>query len=296
MTHLTEHERFRKIRSVLWIVLILNFGVAAAKLFFGWVTNVASIMADGYHSFSDGSSNIIGLFGIWLAFRPRDECHPYGHGKYETLTSVGIALLLFLACYRVLRESIERFSHPAYPQVDALSFAVMGITMLINIFVMQYERKKGRMLQSEILISDSFHTGADIFTTSSVILGLLAIRAGYHLVDPIVALFISVFIGYAGIEILRSTSKILVDAAVINKDQIRAIAMSVNGIQYCHKIRSRGREGDIHVDMHCQMKHDMSLEKAHELAHMVEERVKEDIQGVKDVTIHIEPYSENDPG
>lgn len=292
MAHLAKQGRFRQIRRVLWIVLILNFAVAAAKLFYGWLTNSASIMADGYHSFSDGASNIVGLCGIWLASKPKDERHPYGHAKYETLASVSIALLLFLACLKVLSQSIERFLHPIHPKVDEISFVVMGATLLVNTVVMLYERKKGQILQSEILISDSLHTGADIFTTASVILGLLAIRAGYPVVDPIVAFLISIFIGYAGIEILKTSSKVLVDTAAVDKEQLRDMALSVNGIEYCHKIRSRGREGYIHIDMHCHMKPDISLEKAHEIAHIVEDKIKGNIPGIKDVTIHIEPYRE----
>ncbi|MBU4345485.1 MAG: cation diffusion facilitator family transporter [Desulfobacteraceae bacterium] len=290
MERIAEQDRFRQISRVLWIVLILNFGVAAAKLFCGWLTNSASIMADGYHSFSDGSSNVIGLLGIWMASRPRDERHPYGHAKYESLASAGIALLLFLVCFNVLSDSIERFSHPVQPEIDTASFLVLAITLLVNIVVMLYERNKGRLLQSQILISDSLHTASDIFTTSSVIIGLLVIRAGYPIVDPAIACLISIFIGYAGISILKTSFKILVDAAAVDKEQIRSIAMAINGIEHCHKIRSRGWEGYIHVDMHCHIKRHMSLDEAHKIAHLVEDKIKENIHGIKDVTIHIEPY------
>lgn len=289
MERIAEQDRFRQISRVLWIVLILNFGVAAAKLFCGWLTNSASIMADGYHSFSDGSSNVIGLVGIWMAYRPRDEGHPYGHAKYESLASAGIAMLLFLVCFNVLSGSIERFLHPVQPKIDWASFVVMGITLLINIVVMLYERNKGLLLQSQILISDSVHTAADIFTTSSVIIGLLVIRAGYPIVDPVIAFLISIFIGYAGIKILKTSFKVLVDSAAVDKEQIKAIALAINGIEDCHKIRSRGWEGHILVDMHCQIKRHTSLEKSHNIAHLVEDKIKENIHGIKDVTIHIEP-------
>ena len=290
MEHIAEQDRFRQISRVLWIVLILNFGVAVAKLFCGWLANSASIMADGYHSFSDGSSNVIGLLGIWMASKPGDERHPYGHAKYEILASVGIAALLFLVCFNVLNNSIERFLHPIQPKIDRVSFVVMGITLLVNIVVMLYERNKGRLLQSQILISDSLHTAADIFTTSSVIIGLLVIRAGYPIIDPIIAFLISIFIGYAGIKIFTTSFNILVDSAAVDKEQIKAIALAINGIENCHKIRSRGWEGNIHVDMHCQIKRHMSLEKAHNIAHLVEDKIKENIHGIKDVTIHMEPY------
>lgn len=289
MEHIAEQDRFRRISKVLWIVLILNFGVAGAKLFYGWLTNSACIMADGYHSLSDGSSNVIGLLGMWMASMPRDKHHPYGHAKYESLASAGIAILLFLVCFNILNQSIERFLHPVQPKIDMASFVVMAITLLVNIVVMLYERNKGRLLQSQILISDSVHTAADIFTTSSVIIGLLVIRAGYPIVDPIIACLISIFIGYAGISILKTSFKILVDAAAVDKEQIKALALTINGIEDCHKIRSRGCEGYIHVDMHCYIKRHMSLDKAHNIAHLVENKIKENIHGIKDVTIHIEP-------
>ena len=289
MERIVKQDRFRRISRVLWIVLILNFGVAAAKLFWGWLANSASIMADGYHSFSDGSSNVIGLIGIWMASRPRDEGHPYGHAKYESLASAGIAVLLFLVCFNVLSDSIERFSHPIQPKIDMTSFLIMVITLLINIVVMLYERNKGRLLQSQILISDAVHTSADIFTTSSVIIGLLVIWAGYPIIDPIIAFLISIFIGYSGIKIFTTSFNILVDAVAVDKEQIKTIALAINGIEHCHKIRSRGWEGNIHVDMHCHIRRHTSLEKAHDIAHLVEDKIKENIHGIKDVTIHIEP-------
>ncbi|MBW2570400.1 MAG: cation transporter [Deltaproteobacteria bacterium] len=293
MEHIAEQDRFRQVSRVLWIVLILNFGVAAAKLFCGWLTNSAGIMADGYHSFSDGSSNVIGLLSIWMAFRPKDESHPYGHAKYESLGSVGIAALLFLVCFNILSSSAQRFLHPVQPRIDTTSFLIMAITLLINIVVMLYERNKGRLLQSQILISDSLHTTADIFTTSSVIIGLLVIRAGYPIVDPVMACLISIFIGYAGVSILKTSFKILVDTAAVDKEQIKTIALTINGVEDCHKIRSRGWKENILVDMHCRMKNDMSLEKAHKIAHLVEDKIKENVNGIKDVTIHIEPYRDN---
>ncbi|MDA3832215.1 MAG: cation diffusion facilitator family transporter, partial [Spirochaetales bacterium] len=193
MERIVEQDRFRKISRVLWIVLVLNFGVAAAKIFYGYLTNSASIMADGYHSLSDGSSNIVGLLGIWMASRPINERYPYGREKYESLTSLGIAALLFLVCGNILHTSIDRFLHPVQIKIGMSSFLVMIITLIVNVVVVVYERKRGQALKSQILISDSLHTGADIFTTVSVIIGLLFIRAGYPIVDPIMAFIISIF-------------------------------------------------------------------------------------------------------
>lgn len=292
MTPFQTRQRYREIRKVLWIVLFLNLAVASAKLVYGWITNSAGIMADGYHSFSDGASNIAGIMGIWLASKPRDTDHPYGHGKYETLSAVIIAFLLFLACFRVLSESINRFINPVLPKIDVTSFVIMAATLFTNIFVMRYEYKRGKALDSDLLVSDSFHTGSDIFITSSVIIGLIAVRAGYPRVDSIVAFMISFFIGFAGFEILKRSSRILVDAAAIDPDRIKAVAETIPEIKHCHKIRSRGRLGDIHVDMHCHMDPEIPLGRAHEIAHQLEDKIGRKIPGIKDITIHIEPCAE----
>src|SRR4030042_4187683 len=200
---LSSGERYLKIRWVLIYVLFLNWGVASAKLFYGWLILSASMTADGFPSFSDGSSNIMGLIGIWIASRPIDETHPYGHKKYETLTSIGISILLFLVCFNVVREGILRFVTPIVPQVNVSSFLVMGITLAINIAVMIYENKMGIVLKSDILVSDAFHTRTDILTSSSVIVTLIGIKLGYPILAPIVSMGIAAFIGYAAVEILK---------------------------------------------------------------------------------------------
>ena len=148
-------ERYRKIRAVLLTVLFFNWGVAAAKLIYGFMIRSASIKADGFHSFSDGFSNMIGLLGIWIASQPKDPGHPYGHKKFETLTSVAISILLFLVAFNVAREGVLRLLHPVVPEIAVNSFIIMGVTLLINVAVMVYETRKGRTLRSDILISDA---------------------------------------------------------------------------------------------------------------------------------------------
>ncbi len=202
---MNHRKRYLKIRRVLIYVLFLNWVVAAAKLFCGWLIHSASMTADGFHSFSDGSSNIIGLIGIWIASRPIDESHPYGHKKFETLSSVGISILLFLVCFNVVREGILRFLHPVVPLVNVSSFLVMGITLAINIAVMIYENRRGFVLNSDILISDALHTRADILTSSSVIVTLIGIKLGYPILDPVASLVISGFIAYAAVDILKES-------------------------------------------------------------------------------------------
>jgi cation diffusion facilitator family transporter len=285
-------ERFQKIRRVLIYILILNWGVAAAKLYYGWVTRSASMKADGFHSFSDGASNLIGLLGIWVASRPIDQSHPYGHKKYETLTSIGISALLFLVCLNVVKEGIFRFLHPVIPQVSVKSFVVMGVTLAINIGVMIYESRRGKALGSDILVSDALHTRADIFTSSSVIITLIGTKLGYPILDPIATLIIAFFIGYAAVDILKESSRVLSDGVAIRTEEIEKVVLSIKGVKECHKVRSRGRPDDIHIDLHVLVNPDMDIHKAHHLSYAIENKIKRDFQGVTDVVVHMEPLEE----
>lgn len=291
---MSPEERYLKIRRVLIYILFLNWGVAAAKLFYGWVIRSASMTADGFHSFSDGSSNIIGLIGIWVASRPIDETHPYGHKKYETLTSVGVSVLLFFVCFNVVKEGILRFFHPFVPQVNVSSFLVMGISLAINIAVMIYENKKGIALKSDILISDALHTRADILTSSSVIVTLIGIRLGYPILDPIASLVISGFIAYAAIEILKESSRVLSDGVAIPIEEIKRVVLSIRGVKECHQIRSRGRADDVHIDLHVLVDRTMDVHRAHHLSYAIENKIKRDFRGVTDVVVHIEPFEKKE--
>jgi cation diffusion facilitator family transporter len=285
-------ERFQKIRNILFTILILNWGVAAAKLVYGWLTHSVSMTADGFHSFSDGASNVIGLMGIWIASRPVDKSHPYGHKKFETLTSIAISGILFLVCLNVVREGILRFFHPVIPEVSLGSFLVMGVTLAINIAVMIYETRKGRALKSDILISDALHTRADILTSFSVIVTLIGVKVGYPILDPIASLIIAIFIGCVAVNILKESSGVLSDASVIPIEKIEEVVLNINGVKECHQIRSRGRADDIHIDLHVLVDPEMHVHKAHHLSYAIENKIKRDFRGVTDVVVHMEPVEE----
>lgn len=246
--------------------------------------------ADGLHSLSDGASNVIGLIGIALSSRPIDKDHPYGHKKYETLFSLGIAALLFFISFNLIRESITRFANPIIPEVDYRSFLIMIGTMIINFGVMKYEYKRGTALNSDILIADSMHTRSDILTSFAVIIALVSIKLGYPILDPIATFVIALFIAYAAIEIVREASKILCDSvAITNPKKISDIVLKVEGVKACHKIRTRGRPDDICVDLHVQVESTMHIDQAHKICYAIEEAVKRGIPEIADVLVHIEP-------
>lgn len=283
-------EHYSRIRSILILVLILNWAVACAKVIYGLLSHCASMTADGFHSLSDGASNIIGLVGIRLASQPRDKDHPYGHKKYETFFSLGIAMLLFIISIGLIHQALGRFRNPVAPVVDIKSFTIMIITMLINILVMNYEYGQGKRLKSDILTSDATHTKADIFTSLSVIITMVVIKLGYPILDPIATIFISLFIAHSGFNIVRHSSAILCDtAAILDDKRIVDIVLGIKGVKTCHKIRTRGRPDDIYLDLHVQVSPDMHVDNAHKISYAIEEAIKKSIPEVTDVVVHIEP-------
>lgn len=282
-------DRYQQIRRVLIYTLILNWGVAVAKFVYGWVIRSVSMKADGFHSFSDGSSNLIGLLGIWVASRPLDQNHPYGHKKFETLTAVAISALLFLACFNVIREGVMRLFRPVIPEVNFIAFLVMAVTLMVNTGVMVYETKRGKDLNSDLLLSDALHTRADLLTSASVIFTLVAIKFGYPMFDSIVSLLIAFFIGYAAIQILKETTRVLSDGIAIPIRDIERVVLAIRGVKECHKIRSRGRTDDIHIDLHILVDREMDVHRAHHLSYAIENKIKREFRGVTDVMVHMEP-------
>ncbi len=284
-----EKNRYIKIRNILIWTLGLNWLVAFAKIIYGFIINSISVTADGFHSLADGASNIICLVGIAVASRPKDDKHPYGHKKYETFTSVFIGGLLFFISLNILKEVVSRFRNPALPQVSPFSFVLMLITLAVNLFVVAYEYQQGRKLNSDILISDSMHTRSDIFASLSVLIALVAVKFGLGIIDIIAGIFISILITLCAIEIFKESSFVLCDGSAIDSNQIEAVVKAIKGVKACHKVRTRGRADDVHIDLHICVDTDMHVDMAHGLSHRVQDEVKRKFSGVADVIVHIEP-------
>lgn len=234
-------ETYRGIQRVLWITLGLNLLAMAAKLAVGYWTRSLSLVADGFDTLFDSASNVTGLIGIAYAFRPADAQHPYGHRKAETLSALIIAGLLFLTTWELAKSAVQRFLNPALirAEVTIYSFAALLFSILIQAFVMVYELREGRRLNSDLLLPDALHTRADIFISVSVIVGLVAVRLGLPLADPILAAVIAVLIAKIGVDIIRESVPFLLDEAAIASDEISQIALGVPGVIECHRVRSR---------------------------------------------------------
>ncbi len=279
----------RETRFILWVILALNWGVAAAKLGYGLLTGSVSMQADGIHSSFDGMSNLIGLAGLWIAAQPPDARYPYGHKKYETFAAAGIGLLLFATCLYILYNSYIHWRDAVTPEVTPLSFGVMLAAMGISTCVMIWERRRGEVLKSEILVADSLHTASDILSSLLVLVGLAAVWAGYPRFDSIAGIVIAGFIGHTGVLVFREASKSLADKARIDPDVIHKIAMTVEGVDCCNDIRTRGLARHIFTDLTIHVDPAMTTARAHIVAHEVEKTLKREFPDVVEVVVHVAP-------
>lgn len=286
-----KKTNYKKVQTVLFVILIANLVVAVLKIAVGTIINSASMTADGFHSLSDGSSNIVGLIGITLAAKPRDEDHPYGHSKFETLASLFICAMLFVVAGKVIIDAIVKFQNPVPLDIPFISLLVMIFTLIVNLFVTTIEYKQGKKLQSQILISDSMHTRSDIYVSIGVLVTLVGVKLGLPpVIDPIASLVVSGFIIHAGYEIFRESRNVLVDRAVVDKEEITKLILMFKQVRGVHNIRSRGSRSHIHIDLHLLVDPHMKVEDSHELEHQIEDAVKKSLYPNAEVLAHVEPF------
>jgi cation diffusion facilitator family transporter len=286
---LAGSERYAAVRTVLIRVLVLNIAVAAAKLAYGFATGIVSVLSDGFHSLTDGTSNVVALVGISIARKPPDEDHPYGHRKYETMATVVIVVFLVVVMLEVAQAAFGRLRSMTPLEVTPLGFYVMCGTLVVNLFVVWAEQRAGRRLSSEVLMADAQHTRSDVLTSLAVIGALIGTRAGYPILDPVAALVVAVFIGRAGYGIARDATRILSDQMVIAEEEIRDLVMTVPAVLGCHRIRNRGTADNVFLDLHVWVNAATRLDDAHAVSHQVKDRLMTRYPQVADAVIHIEP-------
>lgn len=286
-SRLTE---LKQARTVFIQTLGLNLIVSFSKLICGFMTNTVSMIADGFHSFMDASSNIIGIIGITISLRPPDDGHPYGHKKFEAIAAMAISFIMFLACFNVVSQVIERvvLGKGAPPSTNYVSYLVMFFSVAVNIGVTIYERRKAKALSSALLKADSEHTLSDIYVSLSVIVAVIAAQFHFYLIDITASLIIVLAIFKAGFGIISTHIGSLVDAAVLDPKLIEKLVLETPGVLSCHKIRSRGMHDHVFVDLHVQVSGTLTVEEAHKISYAVETNLKEKAAGVTDVIVHLE--------
>ena len=235
-------------------------------------------------------NNAIGMFLVAVAARAPDEDHPYGHDKFETLGALGIVGFLSISCFELLREGFSALVARRSPQnVGAIDIAVIVGTLVINVIVVWYERRRGRELGSVFLMADAAHTSGDILVTLMALGSLALSRVGWPGLDAVLAIGVALIIAWSGIQILRDSIPVLVDERAIDAGQLRGVVLGVPDIHDVRNVRSRSTEsGQLFAEVTIAVQGGTPVDEAHRLADAVEAAIEREF-GTSEVTVHIEP-------
>jgi cation diffusion facilitator family transporter len=282
-------ERTRQVRGVLLGVLLANLAVVAVKFGVGLGSGSLAVVGDAVHSSVDAINNLFGLAVVRFASRGPDAEHPYGHAKFESLGALLIVVFLSLSVFELLQRAWARLWEGAPALViTPLQVGLLAFTLLINIWVVWYETRAGRRLNSAILIADAAHTRVDVFITLAVLGGLGLTHLGYPAADPILTIVVAFLVVRVGWEIVGHSLPTLVDGAAVDEATIRKEAEDVEGVRSAYGIRSRTAAALSFAEVTIAVDGRENVAAAHRIADEVELRLREQL-GLYHVQVHVEP-------
>jgi cation diffusion facilitator family transporter len=287
-------DRHDEQRRVLLVVLVLNLVVAVAKLLGSVLVGSVALAADGIHSLLDSASNVVGLTGLRVASAPPDAGHPYGHRKFEVIASLAIGVLILLAALEIGRRAVAGFLGAPAPTIGAVGWSVGALTLVVNVFVATWEARVGRRLASAILLADARHTMSDVLATALVLASFGFCAWGVPLADPVAAVLVLGVIALAAWRIFRSGIDVLVDGARLADERVRAVVRDVAGVCDVRRVRSRGLERAVELDLVIHVDAGLSVADGHAIADAVEEAVRGAWPEVADIVVHVEPDTAHD--
>ena len=284
--------RIAAIQRTLAIILVLNLVVVVVRVTVAARTGALSVLGAAIEAALDAMNNAIAMLLVALAARGPDDDHPYGHDKFETLGALVIVGFLSISCFELIRNALAQLIRRDVPtRPSALELALIASTAAFNLFVVWYERRRGKALGSQLLLADAAHTGGDIFVTMLAFASLLLTRLGYAWADPWMTLFVAGVIAWSGFQILRVTVPILVDQRGADAAEIRRVVGAIPGITGVPAVRSRtAASGSLFAEVTITCDGGLTVSRAHNLADAAEAAIR-DALGSADVTVHVEPSS-----
>ena len=270
-----------------------NSILIALKLAAGAITGSIAILTEAIHSLIDLVASVIAFVSVRKADEPADEEHPYGHEKVENLAATIEGILILVGAAVIVYEATHRLAVGASVESLGVGIAVMGFSVLANLFVSGVLYRQARVHESPALEGDAAHLRTDALTSAGVLFGLGLVQfTGIDAFDSITALVVAAAIVSAGINIIRRSSGVLVDETLPDAEMDRieqAIAAArTPEVAGYHKLRARRAGRRRHIDFHVQYRSGTSLERAHELAHEMRDSIEAEVPQAE-VLIHVEP-------
>lgn len=285
----------RKTRAAA-ISIASNTVLIGLKVVAGIVTGSVAILTEAAHSAIDLLASFVAFFSLRKAAEPADASHPYGHAKLENLAAAIEGMLILVGAGVIVYESIHRLAVGAHVDTLGLGIGVLTLSAIANFGVSHFLYREAHITESPALAGDAAHLRTDAWTSVGVVVGLTIVAiTGVDALDSVTALVVATAIVTAGVRLVTSSSRILVDEALPAEelDMVREVMLAHEGSEVLgfHALRARRAGSRRYIDMHVQFRHGTTLERAHELAHELQSAIRTRLGGTADVLIHLEPES-----
>ena len=279
-------------RRIAVVSVSIGAVLALLKIFVGYRAHSTAVLSDGLEAGGDVLCSAIVFFGLWLAGKPADKEHPYGHGRYEALAGLGVGGVLLLAGAAIFWHGITGADQHSYLPVYALYPLLLAV--VAKVFLATLKFRTGRKISSTSLEADAWHDITDLLSTA---IALLAV--GVTLVDPgrfgnadhIGGILIGLVVTALAIQVMHRTIDNLLDTMPEPEKlaEIRAQALHVHGALGIEKCFARRTGLRYHVDLHLEVDPALTVRESHEIATRVRSELKESLPWVADVLVHVEP-------
>ncbi|ABO50051.1 cation diffusion facilitator family transporter [Desulforamulus reducens MI-1] len=272
--------------------IISNTFLTIGKLAVGFSMNSVSVISEAIHSALDLLAAIIAFSAVKISAKPADECHNFGHGKYENVASIIEAMLIVGAAVLIVCKAVPKFSGQVEIENLGIGAAVMAVSALVNYLVSRKLMKVAKETDSPALAGDAWHLLTDVYTSLGVFLGIVAIYfTGLTIIDPIIAIVVALLILKAAYNLIYESMSSILDAR-LPEEEIRIIhetlkAYSDQIINY-HELRTRKSGSERYVDMHLLIPKCRTLVEAHNLCDQIEKDINLRLTNIR-VLIHAEP-------
>ncbi len=274
--------------------MAISAALAVAKILIGWRAGSQAVIADGLENAADVLYSLAVIIGLLVAARPPDADHPYGHGRFETLTGLLLGHVLSLLGIVIAWRSLALLSSPR-PAPAAYALWPLAVSIVLKAFLSTYKMRTGRRIGSSALVADAWNDAVDILSGSAALLAvglavLFPLQCRYA--DPIGGVAVGVVIVLLGFRVVRQTALYLMDTMPEpgTMKSIRAAALTVAGALEVEKCFARKTGLRYHVDLHLEVDPDLTVRASHSIAEQVRNKVKAELPWVADVLVHVEPH------
>jgi cation diffusion facilitator family transporter len=262
------------------------------KVTVGIISGSVSIIAQAVDSLLDLFASVITFFSLRFAGKPADREHPFGHGKAESISGVVQGGLILAAAAFILYQAITRILSGGAIEYVTAGILVMAVCIVINILVSRHLLRVARKTDSAALEANARNLATDVYTALGVLAGLVVVRiTGLNILDPIIAIGVSLFILKTAYSVMRKSFPHLIDIRLPEDEEAlieSTMREHMGELVGFHSLRTRKAGSERYIELNMIMARDASVERAHQLCDHLEEDIKLKLPNIH-VTIHVEP-------